>query len=203
MANIIDNLTQEEIDEMSLNEAMLLLQKTIPVIAKNSEGYGYKYASLESILEVVQESANKLGIRIKHKNTNVENNLMGISTVFVKGDEIEEGFTCYMPVNTTARDAAQQIGSVITYGRRYSLCASLSIATSDDDAVLRVNEREYNELSNLIKEYAGLKNVTVEEMTKTVLGSVNTDEISKVTQQDFNKLKAQLIRSIQATKQGK
>ena len=93
--------------------------------------FNSKYASLASVLETALPALNKHGIATIQgsrycTNTNgfyVTTTLMHSSGEWIKSE-------IRMPIG---KKDAHGVGSAITYGRRYLLCAMAGIAQADDD----------------------------------------------------------------------
>ena len=54
--------SKEQLSRSELIKALKKFQETCPPIAKDKEGYGYKYAPLEKFLSVVNPALNKVGL---------------------------------------------------------------------------------------------------------------------------------------------
>lgn len=136
----------------SIYAALASAQSEIPVIAKESKAVYGKYADFDSIINVVRPILNKHGLFLMQKATSTDVGV-GITTVIYNsaGESIVSD-PLIIPVQGGKGSVAQQCGSVITYAKRYSLCALLGIATGDDndgasisktmikvDAVLKAN----------------------------------------------------------------
>lgn len=125
----------------SLTDALIALQARLPHITKDAEAtvktkdgqYTYSYANLASIHDAVFPLLADYGLAWICRPTFIGD---GNERVFVLAYTLrhaasgeEENGDYPLPVNATA----QQIGSAITYARRYCLCAVLGIAPAEDD----------------------------------------------------------------------
>lgn len=102
-------------------------------VAKNKEGYGYKYTDLAQIHEYL-ESVNA---RYIQKIERIE----GEDYIFTKRcfnkeweNEWIQGCKIVDAVLSGIKNPAQEQGSALTYARRYSLLMAFGLATEDDDA---------------------------------------------------------------------
>lgn len=109
-------------------------------LAKNKEGYGYKYTELADINKYCEAN----GIRYYQEvETNEINQKDYIITYIVKDGEITRHRGCQI---VEARlnginNPVMEYGSSLTYCRRYSLLMAMGLATEDDDgAALTVKE---------------------------------------------------------------
>lgn len=122
----------ESINEIA--KAISLFQGEIKDVFKDKSGYGYKYADLAQVLELVRPVLSKYGLSVVQipsssgDKISLETMLMHESGQWING-------TIEMPVTVgKGMTHAQACGSVISYARRYSLTSWLGIAQSDNDA---------------------------------------------------------------------
>lgn len=144
-----------------LAEALAKVQGEIENVQKNHQGYGYMYADLASILEIVRPICSKYELAVtqlcssKRRFDEVVIDKVTVETVLMhsSGEFISSSLT--MPIAGVKGSLAQATGSVISYARRYSLAAMLSISQTDNDAAPKEKEKDktlYNKLMNLIAE---------------------------------------------------
>jgi hypothetical protein len=115
--------------------------RTAKIPTKNGGEYSYSYAALDGIVETVRPLLTKNGLVWSAKPSWMEN--VGPSLKYklahAPSREFEEG---EMPLMLAADQAAQDMGSAITYMRRYALCAVLDlVADTDDDGALASSGR--------------------------------------------------------------
>ena len=112
-------------------------QKEYPPVTKSKQGYGYKYATLEGLLDVIRPVLNKhelsvsqftdeygiLCTRVRHSSGQWFESRMKLKEVEAEGK----------------RSYEQAVGSMLTYMRRYQLLAILGAQPEgqDDDAGYR------------------------------------------------------------------
>ena len=122
----------------SLYAALAALQGELPHIDKGNTGGGdtkdgkkgpkYKYADLADVSQAILPLLAKHGLAFNSKPTMVDGEF-GLSYKLVhKSGEKDEGF---VPFGRTG--SPQQTGSLITYYRRYTLCAITGAAPDEDD----------------------------------------------------------------------
>jgi hypothetical protein len=118
---------------VNLSKALLAFQKVCPAIHKNAENPFYKsrYADLPSILEVINKPLQDAGLSIVQGGGGESNGAIAIDTLLVhtSGEWVESRLV--LPIKEASPQSA---GSAVTYARRYSLSAILSLAADDDDA---------------------------------------------------------------------
>ena len=101
-------------------------------IVKGKQGYGYKYATLESILSMLRPILASNGLSVIQSNGN-EGNIITVTTRLMhsSGEWLEDSggveFQLLKGMNN-----AQSVGSAISYLRRYQISAFMNI-TSDED----------------------------------------------------------------------
>jgi hypothetical protein len=120
----------------SLAAALAQFQAEIPRIGKGKTArvtsekgnYSYDFADLADISKVVMPLLGKVGLSFTSKPTIVDNQFVLVYALrHVSGDS-DEGVYPLPKAGTP-----QQVGSAITYARRYTLCAVTGIAPDDAD----------------------------------------------------------------------
>jgi hypothetical protein len=117
-----------------LLKALADFQQEVPVIHKGTQGYGYSYADLPSIFQIINPLMKKHGIGFTQV-LNTKDGVTYLSTIIFhieSGDSIES--TCEIPrIQIAKMNDYQAFGSGITYFRRYCLAASLCLVTDVDN----------------------------------------------------------------------
>lgn len=105
---------------------LIPLDKTVKVRTKTGGEYTFAYAPLPTILEKIRPIL--VENELSFIQTISEN---GVTTAIYhsSGESIESTLPVKLPVNLSPQD----IGSWVTYMKRYSLCLALGIAGDDDD----------------------------------------------------------------------
>lgn len=121
-----------------LNEALADLQTQLPHIAKNNTAnagtYKYNYADLAEISRQLLPLMGKLGLSFTAKPTlNAQGKFVLAYKLRHVSGEFDDG---EWPL--PERGSPQEMGSAVTYARRYCLCAVTGLApdNDDEDAVL-------------------------------------------------------------------
>ncbi len=114
--------------EKTLNSKLLEFQKKVGIVKKDAKNPHFKntYASLTQILGEVKPLLTECGLVLIQPIS-----LDGVGTTiidFETGEKIETVIS--LPNNLTP----QQLGSAITYFRRYTLASLLALEIDDDDA---------------------------------------------------------------------
>jgi hypothetical protein len=120
-----------------LTDALLKAQAELPTaIGRDSQGYGYRYTSLDKLIAETRPILNRHGVYIGQAPAYVDE-VEGARPVLITtlrcGDE-DTQFTT--PLYVTDK-TMQGYGAAITYARRYAWAAVLGIASEEDtDAAL-------------------------------------------------------------------
>ena len=112
--------------------ALINFQKNLNPIPKDSQGYGYNYAGLDTVLKCIKEPLQKAGLAVTQL-VGGENNLSITTILFhTSGEYITSNFTIDFDRLPKGKNFNQDLGSSITYLKRYCLNGLLSICAEDD-----------------------------------------------------------------------
>jgi hypothetical protein len=116
--------------EKKLFSALSKFQKKCPVIHKGTQGYGYSYADLVSIFEVINPILGEfdLGFAQPICGSKVKTILFHTET----GETLESETDIPQNVQLKGMNDFQVLGSAITYIRRYAISSMLGIITDKD-----------------------------------------------------------------------
>jgi hypothetical protein len=114
----------------NLFKALANFQQEVPVIHKATQGYGYSYADLPKIFEVINPLLKKHGLGF----TQLINGTDLVTCVFHVDSEEEITSTTAIPQNVALKgmNDFQVMGSAITYVRRYAISSMLGLVTDKD-----------------------------------------------------------------------
>lgn len=103
----------------------------------NAGQYGYTYATLDQVLSHIRGPLAKNGLSVVQDIRNDDVTVFVVTyLIHASGDYLEFG-----PISWPAVSKMQDLGSVISYARRYAVLAALGIATAEDtDAAGIVSE---------------------------------------------------------------
>jgi hypothetical protein len=116
-----------------LYNSLLKAQAEIPNPEKGAKGYGYKYATLDSIIKVIKPILAKHGLGLYQFPVGaIENDCVTIKTVLFhsNGQSLEEQSSIPVKFNS---NPVQDYGASLTYGKRYQLLGLLNICPQDED----------------------------------------------------------------------
>lgn len=153
--------------EMAFNSALALMLNEIPIVAKTSDvrvqtktgaSYGYKYASLDEIVEVVRPilSKHEFSVNFEHFQPDQLNVKIICVLRHSAGHSIKNELI--LPIETSKQSdghgkiTVQSIGATVSYGKRYTLCSILNIATGDDRDGYTVKAEQANQKMSITDE---------------------------------------------------
>jgi len=111
-------------------------QSEVPVILKDTEGYGYNYADLPAIFEIIIPLMKKYNLaftQLTEYNQQNDVNILITKLFLVETDVfLESRMRIKENVTLAKMNDYQVLGSAITYYRRYALSAILGLVTDED-----------------------------------------------------------------------
>jgi hypothetical protein len=114
----------------NLFKALAAFQQEVPVIHKGTSGYGYTYADLPAIFEVINPLLKKHGLGFTQLICG-----QSVKTIVFhaeSGEQLECSTEIPQGVQLKGMNDFQVLGSAITYIRRYALSAALGLVTDKD-----------------------------------------------------------------------
>ena len=199
---------------VNLSKALLVFQSGLSSISKDSknsffktaDGKSYKYASLSTILEGIDNSLAAAGLVVIQPPVESGNDSqVTICTLVIhaeSGEFIESRFSM-----TPTKKEPQGIGSCITYMRRYALASILKLNVADDDDGNEASKPNVKNESPKKKENHSSKFIDIKERMELsqsrdeVLSLVN--EISaELSDEEKSLLRATFKENMQRLKKG-
>ena len=123
----------------NLRQKLFEFQKLHLRIGKNAEAgawtkFTYKYATLDQIWDKIQDKMDELGILESSAIKYNDSHDVFVYTTLYNVDDTSDTMCSLFPLDSSL--SPQDMGKVITYGRRYNLVAllNLKIIGEDDDA---------------------------------------------------------------------
>lgn len=182
--------TSPQIDQIST-----ALSKALPDlhdIPKTAQGYGYKYAALDSVLPIIRKACAKHGLfMLQTPCTGADE--IGVATMVThsSGQWISTSFSVKYE-SLRNMNGYQSAGSAITYLRRYAALSVFSISGGDNDAA-GIEKKEKKEILKTPKKILGPLTRSAGEGAKTLATAFNQltkEEQAAITPADKAKLKA-------------
>ena len=113
-----------------LFKSLAEFQQEVPTIHKATQGYGYTYADLPKIFEVINPLLKKHGLGFTQLIHGTD--LITIIFHVESGETLESKTSIPQNVALKGMNDFQVLGSAITYLRRYALSSSLGLVTDKD-----------------------------------------------------------------------
>jgi len=132
----------------NLLKALALFQDKCPPIDKDAKGYGYNYASLERIHQIVNPILRECDLLIVQRVETPDEIPEGAGAFTLITDlyHVDSGEVINSSLSSTVAAQAkmnnyQALGSGITYLRRYALSAILNLVTEEDSDAKELQDR--------------------------------------------------------------
>lgn len=190
-----------------ITEALVQVQLEVKGISKDAQGHGYKYITLDQILTLVRPVLAKHSLVLLQdaggevlEGQNVA--LVETRICHVSGEWICSSELKVKPVSVKAGAATtpRDLGSAITYAKRYQLQALLGLnADVDDDAGAvseslqnwgqKVSPASLQIMSGIMKE-KNVDKTKVQEIMTSTIGKIKAS--SELTQDEADKIIAHL-----------
>jgi hypothetical protein len=117
--------------------AMSQMQSDMPEVVERAKAHNTNYASFEDINAAVRPVLQRHGFAVTFRVHQDTQGIVKVTAVLSHTDGHSEDTSLLLPYDTTgSKNAVQAVGSSVSYGKRYTMCALLNIATrgEDDDA---------------------------------------------------------------------
>lgn len=135
-------MSDDKTPQQLFAEALVEFQKDLPHVGKGSTAdtgkFSYSYAALPDIFEAVLPALTANGLSFTAAPAMTEHGFVLRFSLLHTAGHREDGA---YPLPDPAKATPQQIGSAITYGRRYCFCAVTGIAPDEDDDGAAASER--------------------------------------------------------------
>ena len=127
----------------NLMKAMIASAPEIRSIAKSKQAYGYKYATLDSLIDMLREVLPKHGLWFTQIPTRTEEESVLTTRVFHEsGEWLEDSILMTDTELQGKANDTQKLGAPITYFRRYVLSSIFGVSADEDvDGNLASKER--------------------------------------------------------------
>lgn len=182
--------------------AIAKFQGDIKGVSKNAQGHGYKYMTYDAIMTLIRPELSKHELCvIQNVSGDVEN---GISVAYCEtliahssGEWMKSDRLTMKPmaIKAGAPVGPREVGSALTYAKRYQLCGMLGISSdTDDDAYVAQNKLAWgqvktNEQAKLIEELVSSKCICSSYFSQLVLDcAVTSKDYNSYTVEEANTL---------------
>lgn len=179
-------MTKETENKLTLKAAICEFKKKDIAILKDKDNpfYKSKYADLSSILGSVEAEMATVGLLITSVIKYHDTHLVLETTLEHKDDD--EKIVSVFPV---FGGKPQEIGSSVTYARRYNIQSLLNLAAEDDDGNATQSAKPVKKPEPVFDANAMFKDLLENVVQKAVTAEA-MDSNWKVRSADINKLKA-------------
>ena len=126
----------------TIYEALLQFKKTVGTITRQTDGYGYLYASLSDIYKAIKQPLLDINLSVIHK-LQPDDMLQTDIVHTVSGESV----SCLFSLHVGGKGDSQALGSAITYARRYAIGALLDLDIDDDDDGVASSGRVTHDIS--------------------------------------------------------
>lgn len=117
----------------NLMKAMIASAPEIKSIAKNKQAYGYKYATLDSLIDMLRDVLPKHGLWFTQIPTRSEEESVLTTRVFHEsGEWLEDSILMTDTELQGKANDTQKLGASITYFRRYVLSSIFGVSADED-----------------------------------------------------------------------
>ena len=127
--------TSEQTDK--LDAALVKVQGSLPQLTPDSKGYGFKYASLPLLVDLIKPYFFENDLRLEQALFYENNQLFLITSIkHASGQWTRDKGPIFAPKRSEVpsnKDYNQAVGTTITYMRRYALECMLGIKADKDD----------------------------------------------------------------------
>lgn len=121
----------------SIHSKLVAASEQFEPFVRNKQAFNYKYADLDAILSATVPALRSQGLSVHTTSelTEIGGKAWMLMTGILSDGTTEIKATIPMPLEkvSMAKVPAQDMGSTITYGRRYVYCALLNLTPSDED----------------------------------------------------------------------
>lgn len=116
----------------NLSAAQVKMQKELRNLELNAQGFNYKYASLDQLLEYARKICTKHGLSFVQNPIGTETTI-GLETIYMhESGEFLMGYLESPIGGMKGMNVYQSSGSAITYFRRYALMSFLGVFGEED-----------------------------------------------------------------------
>lgn len=168
-------------------EALCLAQASFDTAKKNKANpqFKSKYADLANVFEAIRAPLAENGLAITQDVVRVDGANFLVTTLFHKSGEWMRTELIMPPFSK-----AQEMGSALSYTRRYSLMALLGITADDDDDGNTANKTSYKAPTPTLSEAQAKELEEIisgdTEYLKRIFDAYKVDSISKLPAKDFS-----------------
>lgn len=146
-----------------LTKALIAFNKELQPIVVNREGYGYMYADLDKVLNIIRPLLIKNNLIITQTEFYYNGKPLLATTLEHASGQWRRGYTTMLTDSGNGKSTPmQRLGSATTYARRYGICSLLGLSVAkeedDDDAPQPTTKTYSKQPSKMVKAAPALAN---------------------------------------------
>lgn len=197
--------------KVAFNQAFAEMQSDLPTVAKSKTVSfkkdsndnpitAYKHATLEDIVDIVRPVLQQYGFAISFSIDTHEKVTVTCTLMHKAGHSIDTTITLN-PDGSGSKNNVQAIGSSVSYGKRYTLCSLLNIATRDDDdaqscAANRNLPLTTLQVKALKKRFDSLPDDRQKNFSDWISKEYNAENLAEIPSTAYNKVSAYLNKAV-------
>lgn len=195
----------EQIDQITVAIAKAQSKIEHPVKDSSNPYFKSSYADLASVLEVCREPLSANGLAVTQVISSVEGKQVLVTLLSHSSGQWIKSFI-ELPIQ---KPGPQELGSCITYCRRYALAAMIGVYQVDDDAEAAQEDYRKDESPSIIsdKQHTLLVNklqfLGDNAATNYILENLKIESLNDVPKTEFNRTLEWVNKKIEAKKEKK
>jgi len=166
---------QEREAQIAFEKAFSVMHAEFPEIHKTKKSHTGMYAPIEEIQRVINPIVKEHGFAYWWTSEKIEGGILEYIIISYNG--YSKKSPCYVPTiqSNNATNPAQAIGSMQSYGRRYSIIDGfgLTIVDEDDDGNMGAIEKEAEPFIEQIKKCTTMETLKVTYLKALAMNSKN------------------------------
>ena len=145
--------------EQAFAASMAAMQSEMPRVFELAQGHNLTYARLEDINDTIRPVLEKHGFCVTFATNQDDLKAVKVTAICSHKLGAKQETSLILPLDTSgSKNAVQAVGSTVSYGKRYTMCALLNISTGNDNNGF--------ELGKSAGEISGQERLTNEELAQ-------------------------------------
>lgn len=145
--------------EQAFAASMAAMQSEMPRVFELAQGHNLTYARLEDINDTIRPVLEKHGFCVTFATHQDDMKAVKVTAICSHKLGAKQETSLILPLDTSgSKNAVQAVGSTVSYGKRYTMCALLNISTGNDNNGF--------ELGKSASEISGHEKLSGEEVSK-------------------------------------
>tara|TARA_R110000764_G_scaffold62357_1_gene132588 strand:+ start:186 stop:1022 length:837 start_codon:yes stop_codon:yes gene_type:complete len=120
--------------EQAFAASMAAMQSEMPRVFELAQGHNLTYARLEDINDTIRPVLEKHGFCVTFATNQDDLKAVKVTAICSHKLGAKQETSLILPLDTSgSKNAVQAVGSTVSYGKRYTMCALLNISTGNDN----------------------------------------------------------------------